>query len=72
MKKDDGKLMSEYVIVLENNLKEAHETTRKNLNAAAKRQKMTYDVIVRPVTYEVGDLVINYIRNTISWSWNKY
>lgn len=49
--------MSEYVIVLENKLKEVHETTRKNFNGAAKRQKMTYDVIIRPVTYEVGDLV---------------
>ena len=42
---------------LENNLKEGHEIARKNLNAAAKRQKMTYDVKVRPVTYKVGDLV---------------
>jgi hypothetical protein len=41
----------------QNNLKEGHEIARKKLNAAAKRQKMTYDVKVRPVTYKVGDLV---------------
>ena len=39
----------------ENNLKERHEIAPKNLNPTAKRQKMTYDVKVRPVTYKVGD-----------------
>jgi low affinity Fe/Cu permease len=57
IEKDERKLTSEYVRILENNLKEGHEIARKNLNAAAKRQKMTYDVKVRPVTYKVGDLV---------------
>lgn len=37
MKKDDGKLMSEYVIVLENNLKEAHETARKKFKRSSEK-----------------------------------
>ena len=57
IEKDERKLTSEYVRILENNLKEGHEIARKNLNTAAKKQKMTYDVKVRPVTYKVGDLV---------------
>ena len=57
IEKDERKLTSEYVRILENNLKEGHEIVRKNLNAAAKRQIMTYEVKVRPLTYKVGDLV---------------
>lgn len=57
IEKDERKLTSEYVRILENNLKEGHEIAGKKLNAAAKRQKMTYDVKVRPVTYKVEDLV---------------
>jgi hypothetical protein len=47
IEKDERKLTSEYVRILENNLKEGHEIARKNLNTAAKKQKMTYDVKVR-------------------------
>ena len=55
IEKDERKLTSEYVRILENNLKEGHEIALKNLNPAAKRQKMTYDVKVSPVAYKVGD-----------------
>ena len=55
IEKDERKLTSEYVRILENNLKERHEIAPKNLNPTAKRQKMTYDVKVRPVKYKVGD-----------------
>ena len=55
IEKDERKLTSEYVRILENNLKEGHEIALKNLNTAAKRQKMAYDVKVIPVTYKVGD-----------------
>ena len=54
IEKVERKLTSEYVRILENNLKEGHEIALKNLNPVAKRRKMTYDVKVRPVTYKVG------------------
>ena len=52
IEKVERKLTSEYVRILESNLKEGHEIALKNLNPVAKRRKMTYDVKVRPVTYK--------------------
>ncbi|KAK3107787.1 hypothetical protein FSP39_022147 [Pinctada imbricata] len=54
---DETHFISEYVTQLDIYLNEAHEFARINIKAAAERQKINYDTKVRPVEYNIGDLV---------------
>jgi hypothetical protein len=69
IEKDERKLTSEYVRILENNLKEGHEIARKNVNAAAKRQKL-YFFKISPCTVTGGEFLDHFILNVISLSFS--